>query len=110
MAEFHPWEFDAPLLTEKQTLALVEATGEAERITGGETIGRWHISYEAETRPGRGHCIVAWAANGEYLATQYLDPYGRGSLVVAELNVIHNDYDEEHFDENGACECGDRNE
>ncbi len=90
-------------LTEKQIKALEEAGGRVENICG-QDLGRWHIALEEETRPGRGHDLTAWAADGEYMATQYLDPYGYGSLVVSSIDVMHNDADEEHFDENGDCE------
>ena len=92
-------------LTAKQIKALEEADGRVENICG-QDLGRWHIALEEETRPGRGHDLTAWAADGEYSATQYLDPYGYGSLVVSSIDVMHNDADEEHFDENGDCEHG----
>ena len=94
---------DMAKLTAKQIKALEEADKRAEHIAG-QDLGRWHIAYEEETRPGRGHGITAWAADGEYLATKYLDPYGNGPLVIAELDLIHNDSDEEHFDDEGNCE------
>ena len=58
----------------------------------------------AETRPGRGQDLSAWATDGEYMATQHLDVYGNGPLIVSSIELMHNDADEEHFDEDGNCE------
>lgn len=91
-------------LTEKQETSLDEAEKRVEAMTG-ESLVRWHIEYQPETRPGRGHDISAWGLTDRYLATQFLDPYGNGSLVVSEYNVIHNDGDDDHFDDEGNCEC-----
>lgn len=98
------YEFNAALLTQKQVKALDEATGRAEKIAG-QDLGQWHVSYRPESRPGRGHDITAWAADGEYMATQYLDPYGNGPLVVSAIDLLHNDSDEDHFDPEGCCSC-----
>ena len=91
-------------LTDRQQKALEVAERRIEVITGSN-LGEWHIAYQPESRPGRGHDISAWACDGEYLATQYLDPYGNGDLVVSGIDLIHSDSDEEHFDEDGICEC-----
>lgn len=98
------WQEDAARLTEKQVKALEEADGRVENIAG-QNLGRWYITYEQEHRPGRGHDITAWAADGEFMATAYVDVYGRLSLTVSAIELIHNDGDEDHFDENGDCEC-----
>lgn len=98
------YEFDAALLTVKQAKALDRATEQAEKIAG-QDLGQWHVSYQPESRPGRGHDISAWATDGEYMATQYLDPYGNGPLVVSAIEVLHNDGDDDHFDPEGRCPC-----
>lgn len=95
---------DEKLLTDKQKAALNKATERVRTITG-YTPGLWDIAFSEETRPGRGRDITAWTADGEHLATQYLDPYGHGALVIAALDLIHNDADEEHFNSLGHCEC-----
>lgn len=91
-------------LTDKQQKALDEAERRIQVITGAR-LGCWHIAYEPEIRPGRGHDLSAWASDGEHMATQYLDPYGHGALVVSSIDLIHNDSGEDHFDEDGICEC-----
>jgi len=100
---------DAQRLTGKQKTALDKAGKRAAAITGS-SVGLWDITYQPETRPGRGHDITAWAADGEHLVTQYLDVYGHGALVVAALDLIHNDADEEHFNSLGHCECNDEDD
>lgn len=90
-------------LTDRQQKALDRATRRVENITGTSTWD-WSIAYQPEIRPGRGHDLTAWAADGEHLAIQYLDPYGSGALVVSEINVLHNDADWDHFDDEGNCE------
>ena len=95
---------DAQQLNAKQRAALNKAAKRAEAITGS-SIGLWGVVYHPETRPGRGHDITAWTADGEHVVTQYLDPYGHGALVVAALDLIHNDADEDHFNSLGHCEC-----
>jgi len=91
-------------LTEKQQAALDDAIERVEKITGSN-LRDWSIEYKPETRPGRGHDIVAWSADSDYIANQYLDPYGNGPLIVCSIDVIHNDAEEDHFDEDGNCEC-----
>ncbi|MCQ1951597.1 hypothetical protein NNX28_16895 [Arthrobacter sp. zg-Y859] len=91
-------------LTDRQQKALEQAERRIEVITGTD-LGEWHIAYQPESRPGRGHDLSAWASDGEHMATQYLDPYGNGALVVYSIDLIHNDSDEEHFDEDGICDC-----
>lgn len=95
---------DEKRLTEKQKAALDRAARRAKVITG-TTPGLWDISFSEEVRPGRGHDITAWSADGEHVVTQYLDPYGHGALVIAETTLLHNDADEEHFNSLGHCEC-----
>ena len=95
---------DAQRLTDKQKAALSKASERASAITGS-TIGLWDIAFHPEVRPGRGHDITAWTADGEHVVTQYLDPYGHGALVVAALDLIHNDADEDHFNSLGRCQC-----
>ncbi len=97
------WIEQTEHMTERQIKAMEQAGGRVENICG-QSLGRWHIAFEVETRPGRGRDLTAWAADGEYMATQYLDVYGNGSLVVSSIDVVHNDSDEEHFDEYGDCE------
>lgn len=97
------WAEDLARITEKQAKAMEEADGRLANIAG-QDLGRWHITYELEQRPGRGHDIVAWASDGEFMATAYVDVYGRLSLVVSAIELIHNDGDEDHFDEHGDCE------
>lgn len=96
-------ELDKERLKDRQVAELETMHARAKKITG-EDLGRWHIAYDDESRPGRGHSITAWAADGENLATAYLDPYGHGPLVICSVELIHNDSDEEHFDEDGRCE------
>lgn len=95
---------DMARLTEKQKTALDKA---AERVKdmSGSNLGLWGIVFHPETRPGRGHDITAWAADGEHVATQYLDVYGHGSLVISAIDVIHNDSNEDHFNSLGVCLC-----
>lgn len=97
------WLEQQEQMTERQIKALTEADARVEKICG-EDLGRWHVAFEQEQRPGRGHDLSAWAANGEYMATQYLDVYGNGSLVVSSIDVMHNDYDDDHFNAEGNCE------
>lgn len=94
---------DMAKLTEKQVKALEKAEGRVENIAG-QDLGNWHIAYREESRPGRGHDIYAWAADGEFMATAYIDVYGSLSLVVCAIELIHSDGDEDHFDEYGDCE------
>lgn len=96
-------DFDKARLTPRQVSELETMNTRAEKITGA-ILGPWAIAYQDESRPGRGHSITAWAADGENLATAYLDPYGHGPLVIAEIDLIHNDADEDHFDAEGKCE------
>ncbi len=98
------WNHDLTRLTEKQVIALEGATSRIERAHGA-SLGFWGIVYAEEVRPGRGHDITAWAADGELIATQYLDPYGNGPLVLSSTDLIHNDSDEEHFNDDGICVC-----
>lgn len=98
------WIEQKEQLTEKQVKALEEADVRVGKICGTD-LGRWHIALDPETRPGRGHDLTAWAADGEHMATQYLDPYGYGPLVVSSIDLIHNDDDEDHFDAEGECKC-----
>jgi hypothetical protein len=91
-------------LTQKQETALDDALVRVEAMTGSE-MRDWSIEYKPETRPGRGHDIIAWTADSDYMANQYMDPYGNGTLVIARTEVIHNDADEDHFDDEGNCEC-----
>ncbi|MDQ0756104.1 hypothetical protein [Arthrobacter sp. B3I4] len=98
------WNHDLPRLTEKQRAALELAARRVENMHGSH-LGFWGIVYAEEVRPGRGHDITAWAADGEAIATQYLDPYGNGPLVFSQTELIHNDADEDHHDEDGNCEC-----
>lgn len=95
---------DAKRLTDRQKKALESAEKRAAAITG-TTVGLWDITYAPETRPGRGHDITAWHADGEHVVTQYLDVYGHGALVVASMEVLHNDADEDHFNSLGHCPC-----
>lgn len=94
---------DRTKLTERQMTALDHADKRIRHMLDVD-LGQWFISYQEEIRPGRGHDLTAWAADGEHLATQYLDPYGNGPLVLCELELLHNDADEDHFDDNGDCE------
>jgi hypothetical protein len=87
---------DLPRLKEKQIAALNEGLKRAEKIAGG-SFADWDIVFREEARPGRGHEIIAWTGDSDYVVTQYLDPYGSGPLVVCTIDVIHNDSDEEHF-------------
>lgn len=100
------WVEQTEHMTERQIKAMEEADQRVKSICGHD-LGRWHIAFEAETRPGRGRDLTAWAADGEYMATQYLDPYGDGALVVSFIDLVHNDSDEDHFTEEGTCECED---
>lgn len=98
------WNHDLPRLTEKQRIALDGAESRVERAHG-ESLGHWGIVYAEEARPGRGHDITAWAAGDGLIATQYLDPYGNGPLVLSSTDLIHNDSDEDHFKDDGTCYC-----
>ena len=95
---------DRPRLKEKQIAALDAGLKRAETIAGG-SFACWDIVFREETRPGRGHEIIAWTGDSDYVVTQYLDPYGNGPLVVCTIDVIHNDSDEDHFNEDGHCQC-----
>jgi hypothetical protein len=95
---------DRPRLKEKQIAALDKGLKRAEAITG-TSLATWDIVFREETRPGRGHDLIAWTGDSDYVVTQYLDPYGNGPLVVCTIDVIHNDSDEDHFNEYGVCEC-----
>ena len=96
---------DRAQLTSKQLIALDEAADRTDRITKS-VLGSWDIVFHPETRPGRGKAITAWMADGEHVATYYCDVYGYGSLVVGSFDLIHNDSDEEHGDDEGNCDCG----
>ncbi|GAA1337280.1 hypothetical protein [Arthrobacter roseus] len=89
-------------LTIRQVEALTQAHTRIHKIIGTH-LGDWSIRYAEEIRPGRGHDITAWVADGEHTATQYLDPYGNGPLIVSRMIILHNDADEEHFDDEGNC-------
>lgn len=95
---------DGQRLNEKQKNALDKAAQRVRAITGSN-LGIWDIAYRDEVRPGRGHDITAWMADGEHMAIQYLDPYGHGALVVSAIDLIHNDADEDHFNSLGHCGC-----
>ena len=95
---------DRPHLTSKQIAALDEAAARVDRITKS-LLGSWDIVFRPEQRPGRGRDIIAWLADGEYVATLYCDVYGNGPLIVGSFDLIHNDADEEHGDEEGNCDC-----
>lgn len=95
---------DRARLKNKQVVALDKAMQRAEEITG-TLLGSWDIVFRDETRPNRGHDLVAWAGDSDYVVTQYLDPYGSGPLVVSTIDVIHNDSEEDHFNEDGGCGC-----
>lgn len=58
----------------------------------------WDITYDEETRPGRGHYINATYNDGEHFAQILMDVYGGGSESIAELTWRHSSHDEE-------CEC-----
>jgi hypothetical protein len=95
---------DEKRLTNRQKVALDKAAERVKVITGS-ALSLWDIAFNEEIRPGRGHDITAWSADGEHIATQYLDPYGHGALVIAATDLIHNDSDEEHFNSLGNCKC-----
>lgn len=77
-----------PRPTERQDCALAEFFEHA-RAHGLDI--REHnieISYRPETRPGRGHDLVAFASDGERMATAYIDVYGNGdSPAVYDINL-----------------------
>jgi hypothetical protein len=58
----------------------------------------WLISYEDESRPGRGHSVSALHVDGEHIVHITLDVYGYGALGVGEIAWTHSSTDSE-------CEC-----
>lgn len=95
---------DLERLTEKQQVALDEAAARVERITK-DVPSSWDIAFRPERRRGRGRDIVAWTADGEHVATLYCDVYGNGPLVVGSFDLMHNDSDDDHGDDEGNCDC-----
>ena len=89
--------------TERQSKAWPGMVAEVQRYAG-TTIHEspesywWTIDWKDETRPGRGHDLVAQWCDGEYLAFVHMDVYGNGSVSVAEVAWLHNSADEE-------CDC-----
>lgn len=89
-----------PDLTERQTAAWPEAVAQAQQHVGG-TISTdpdsldWQITFDPESRPGRGHMIRAVWCNGEHLVEIGMDVYGYPRVSVAETNWLHNSSDEE---------------
>jgi len=55
----------------------------------------WSTVFQEETRPGRGHDIRITYLDGEHVAFIHLDPYGNGSMGVAEVDWLHSTSDEE---------------
>lgn len=91
-----------PQLTERQIPAMAEMVKRAQDQHDVFSIHPWHESstywltkFREEIRPGRGHDIEAMYCDKENLVVITLDPYGSGSLSVARLDWVHNDFNEE---------------
>lgn len=67
-----------PEPTERQSHALTEFLEHAQAHGLDIREHSIEISYRPETRPGRGHDLVAFASDGERMATAYIDVYGNG--------------------------------
>lgn len=95
---------DMAAVTERQQQAITEALRRARDDHGVSAPECWNdysvnLVLADEVRPGRGHDLQWWWADGEHLLNGYLDPYGNGGpLIVAETYLVHADSDDE-------CEC-----
>ena len=90
-----------PDLTDKQRTALAEHLRRAKDdydFDPGVRLDELAIQYREEARPGRGHDIVYAYVSPDHAFTGGLDPYGYGYMVMADIDIVHNDSDEE-------CEC-----
>lgn len=91
-------------LTERQLKDWPDAVAEAQRYVWSSTIPtdphhwEWDITYDPESRPGRGRAISALWLDGEYIVQIRMDVYGYPSVAVAETRWLHNSDDEQ-------CEC-----
>lgn len=89
-------------MTERQAKAWPEAVAELNEHAGGsipEHPLNWRITWDEESRPGRGHLLDATYADGEYFCQIRMDVYGYPSVSIAETTWIHANGDEE-------CPCG----
>lgn len=90
-----------PEFTERQAAAWPGAVAEAQRYVETSTIPTdpndpwWRITWQDETRPGRGHLVDATWCDGEYLVQVRMDVYGYPSVSVAETRWLHSSSDEE---------------
>lgn len=81
-----------------------DAVAEAQRYVCTSTIPSnpdhydWDITYDEETRLGRGHPISALWLDGEYLVQIQMDVYGSPNVSVAETRWVHSSNNEE-------CDC-----
>lgn len=88
-------------MTERQVKSMQEYIDEADKNYAtsmrewSQHGAYWTTTFEDETRPGRGHVIDAIWCDGEKLVQIRLDPYGNGSLSVAEVDWLHSSSDEE---------------
>jgi hypothetical protein len=91
-----------PQPTEKQRLSLAAMVTRARDKHGVESLPAWSdhhpwwiTKFRDEIRPGRGHDMDATVTTGDHFVQIVLDPYGSGTLSVAELDWIHSDADDE---------------
>jgi hypothetical protein len=88
-------------LTAKQEASMASYVAEARDVYGVEMRDwsthayEWLTNFQEETHPGRGHDINATYLDGDHVVYIHLDPYGNGSMGVAELDWVHNSSDEE---------------
>lgn len=59
----------------------------------------WVMERAPESRPGRGHDVVAVASDGEHMVHVVMDVYGHGSVAVAALTWVHSP------DPDDPCDC-----
>lgn len=62
-------------------------------------ISAWKLSWDDETRPGRGHAFDAVWFDGEHVVRISGDVYGCPDVYVAGLTRLHHSADED-------CGCG----
>lgn len=89
-------------LNEKQVARLEQQFEEIRRVheipESPFYIDQIRIAYKEEIRPGRGHDIDWFWADGEHVIQGSIDVYGYGEYFIAVMDLVHNGFDEE-------CEC-----
>ncbi len=94
-----------PTMTERQAEAFDAVI--ADLATRGITLDAslddytWHVRWDDETRPGRGHAMSAVWCDGEHLVQVTMDVYGGPSVSVADVNWTHSDNGDECI---GPCD------